>query len=458
MGGDGAVKAAGAADAGRERTRAAGSGGVWGIYFAFAIALSPVVMPIGTLQLEVVDAFNVLALATFAVLVLTRQIELRAPFAAGVFVVLVGSLVAMVNAQSVPAAVLALTQDAYLYLWFIMLVSVMRLRGELVALRIGWVAVSCVVAIIGFADIMGSGNTTLTGIVGPKGERATATFPDPNMCADYLGMSFFLLLSLGNHVGRAWRWIASAILLAAIVATKSNGGALSLMVGLVVWTIVRGRTTRFPLPALTGVTLFVVSLVLAGWWMASGLGVGTRQLENLEKHSFLARAEHSSQGRFKIWRQLEATLQKAPLGIGPGNSAWMPVTVEGRERPHSMYSKEAHSDYLAYMIERGPLGILALLFVLGQTFGMVRTIWKRRLRAGQADPATGALVAGLAGALACSAVHSLTIERLHFRHFWLLLAIVCALADTARIRRVANAVVEAPARGEAPEPLAVARA
>jgi hypothetical protein len=35
---------------------------------------------------------------------------------------------------------------------------------------------------------------------------------------------------------------------------------------------------------------------------------------------------------------------------------------------------------------------------------------------------------------------------------------VCALADTARIRRVANAVVEAPARGEAPEPLAVARA
>ena len=458
MGGDVAVKAPAAADAGRERTRTAGGGGGWGIYFAFVIALAPVVMPIGTLQLEVVDAFNVLALAAFAVLVLTRQIEPRAPFAAGAFVVLVGSLIAMVNAQSVPAAVLALVQDAYLYLWFIMLVSVMRLRGELVALRIGWVAVSCVVAIIGFVVIMVNGNTTLAGIVGPKGARATATFPDPNMCADYLGMSFFLLLSLGDHVGRAWRWIATAILLAAIVATKSNGGALSLLVGLVVWTVVRGRTTRFPLPALTGVALFVVSVGLAGFWMATGLGVGTHELENLQKHSFLARAQHSSQGRFKIWRQLEATLQKAPLGIGPGNSAWMPVTVEGRERPHSMYSKEAHSDYLAYMIERGPLGILALLFVMVQTFGMVRTIWMRRLRAGRADRATGALVAGLAGALACSAVHSLTIERLHFRHFWLLLAIVCALAETARIRRASPAAVDVPAHGRAPQPMAVAQA
>jgi hypothetical protein len=82
----------------------------------------------------------------------------------------------------------------------------------------------------------------------------------------------------------------------------------------------------------------------------------------------------------------------------------------------------------------------------------------RRVRAGTADRGTGALVAALAGALACSAVHSLTIERLHFRHFWLLLAIVCALAETTRAARVRPAADASPEQARPPEPLAVARA
>jgi O-antigen ligase len=253
------------------------------------------------------------------------------------------------------------------------------------------------------------------------------------------------------------RWGAGALLLATIVATKSNGGALSLFVGLVVWALVRARTTRFPLPALAGVALFVVSIVLAAGWMTAGLGVGARAIERIESHSFLARAGHSSEGRFKIWRQLEQTLRRAPLGIGPGNSRWVPLTVEGRERPHSMYSKEAHSDYLAYAIERGPLAVLALLFLVWQAFAKVNEVWKRRVSAGRVDPAAGALVAALAGALTCSAVHSLTLERLHFRHFWILLAMICALAQTTR-PRARQTVPAEPEHEKSAEPLAVARA
>jgi hypothetical protein len=78
------------------------------------------------------------------------------------------------------------------------------------------------------------------------------------------------------------------------------------------------------------------------------------------------------------------------------------------------------------------------------------------VRAGVTDSATGALVAALAGALAASAVHSLTIERLHFRHFWLLLAIVCALAETTR--RTRSKPVAAPESEEPAERLAVASA
>jgi O-antigen ligase len=431
----------------------------WGPYLALVVLLAPVVVPAAPAQLAILDAFNVIALAAFAVAYLTRRITLRAPFAAGALVITLGSLIATVNAESPSAAAFTLAQDAYLYVWFVMLVSVLRTRGDLVALRMGWVAVGCAVALWGFfVLVVFHGNTTIAGIVGPKGTRLLSTFKDPNMCADYLGMSFFVLLSLGRHVGRGLRWGAAAIMVAAIVATKSNGGALSLAVGLCVWGLVRARTMRLPMPAIAGAALFAISLVAGGAWMISSLGVGAGELHKLQAHSFLARAAHSSQGRFKIWNQLEASMQKAPLGIGPGNSRWMSVTVAGRERAHSFYSKEAHSDYLAYAIERGPLAILVLLALVVQCFVLVRRVWRRRERGGRADPMAGALVAGLAGALACSAVHSLTIERLHFRHFWLLLAMVCAFADSARSRRESVAVAATPARAENAEPLAVASA
>jgi len=443
---------------GREPGRARRGLDGWGIYLAFVVTLMPIVVPIGTFQLALLDGPNVIALAVFAVGVLSRKILLRSPFAAGAFVILLGSLIAIVNAVSPSASLLALFQDFYLYLWFAMLVSVLSVRGDLIGLRIAWTGLAAVVAIIAIVNlIFFKGNTTLMGILGPKGARATGTFSDPNMCADYLGMSLFMVMSLGRHMARVLRWTIGVLLVAAIIATKSNGGALSLFVGLVVWAVVRARTVRFPAPAIAAAALLTVSLVLSAWWMTSGLGMSS-QLEGLQSHSFLGRATHSSKGRLKIWTQLEQTLRNSPLGIGPGNSRWISLTVEGRERPNSMYSKEAHSDYLAYLIERGPLGILALLFVLWQAFAKVRQVWMRRVRAGTADPAASALVASLAGALACSAVHSLTIERLHFRHFWLLLAIVCALAETHRAVKARPRADASPEDVKTTEPLAVARA
>jgi hypothetical protein len=50
----------------------------------------------------------------------------------------------------------------------------------------------------------------------------------------------------------------------------------------------------------------------------------------------------------------------------------------------------------------------------------------------------------MTGALVASAAHALTIEVLHFRHFWMLLAIVCAIeARTA----AGKADSRGPARG-----------
>ena len=87
----------------------------------------------------------------------------------------------------------------------------------------------------------------------------------------------------------------------------------------------------------------------------------------------------------------------------------------------------SHNDFLAYAIERGPLALIGLLALLAQAFLKLVDAWKKRGLTHPRKSAVGPLVAAAAGALVASSVHALTIEVLHFRHFWMLLAIVCAI-------------------------------
>jgi O-antigen ligase len=119
-----------------------------------------------------------------------------------------------------------------------------------------------------------------------------------------------------------------------------------------------------------------------------------------------------------------------PLGIGPGNSVLQAVPIGHRERPGmSFQAKEAHSDYVAYAIERGPIGLL------GQVLWVLASLALVLGGAGVADPRRSAIVrAAMVGGLLASATHSVVIEKLHFRHYWLFLALACALAAGERFR------------------------
>jgi O-antigen ligase len=114
------------------------------------------------------------------------------------------------------------------------------------------------------------------------------------------------------------------------------------------------------------------------------------------------------------------------MGIGPGNSGALTVGIADRVRPDSYRAKEAHSDYLGYAIERGPLGILGLIGFTVSTFLHVAGFWRHSRRgSGIASRRARLWTASMAAVLAASALHSVVIERLHFRHFWLFVALVC---------------------------------
>jgi O-antigen ligase len=145
----------------------------------------------------------------------------------------------------------------------------------------------------------------------------------------------------------------------------------------------------------------------------------------MQSRSVLGRAGHSSEGRVHIWQSLLRRYVEKPLGIGPGNSAELQLSAEERERPDSMLSKEAHNDYLAYLIERGPLALLGLLILKLLALGKVVGWWRRRVSAGERSG--GVLAAAALAALMASSAHSITLETMHFRHEWLFLALVCSM-------------------------------
>src|SRR5436190_7919924 len=206
----------------------------WGLWALFSVALAPVVRPMGPGQTAIVDGINAIAFLAFAAIVLVHRVPLRFPFVMPIFFISVGSLIAMTNASSIGNALLAILQDAYLYLWFVMLVEVLRRRGgDSRDLRIAWVVVTNVVAVVCIVQAIGFHEGFPRTLLSPKGFRTFGPLYNPNMCADFLVLSAFMMLGLRRQAP-AWLLGPSAALwLVAFLSTKSNGGLVGLVSGLV---------------------------------------------------------------------------------------------------------------------------------------------------------------------------------------------------------------------------------
>lgn len=423
-------------------TPARGRRDSWWLFLFLTIVLVPVVVPTGPAESAIVDIVSIVALPLYVATVLVRRRPLTVPFLIPIFMISVGSLVATINAIEPGDAYLAMAQDLYLFAWFVVLVNLLRDGRNLTTFRVIWMWTANAIALYGIYRVLTVTHMGLVGLISPRGFRAISTFYDPNMCADYLVLSLFVVIGLGEEIGRFVRWGSIGLLLVGILATKSNGGLTSLGVGLAAWLLVRAWTLRISPAGLAALGLLGASLVLGGFWVVKGMGVGEAELTQVTESSVLGRAGHSSEGRFHIWGTLLKRYARTPLGIGPGNSQSVPLSAEERERPNSLMSKEAHNDYLAYLIERGPLALLGLLFLKLGAFRRVTHWWRRRVRQGYRTG--GVFIAASFAALVASSVHSLTLETLHFRHEWLFLAMVCALDGM---------VFRARAEGEAPATL-----
>ena len=411
------------------RVRAKGGDGAraldgrgWDRYLLAVVALMPFVSGVGGTPLAWPDLLNLAALAVFAAAVLAHRIRLEVPLLPAILVAATGSVLAVTDAESVAASALTLVQDAYLFAWAVALVALLRRRGELLAVRRTTVLVAVAVALACLAESWTHGVHGLGSLLAPSGHRSSASFGNANMAADFLLLGAFTLLGLEGRMRRPLAAAAFALLVAGILTTRSNGPLIALTSGLLAWSLWRARAHGAPIVRLAGVVSLAAAALLVAVWLVAGVGVGGTWLRSIAERTLFARVEHSSETRERIWGRLEHRLEAHPLGIGPGNSSAGDVEIGERERKGTLRSKEAHSDYLAYTVERGALGVAGLL--AGIAFLGARVLRGRRaLDARTGDPRLGASMhAACVGAFVALLVQSTVIEQLHFRHVWWLVA------------------------------------
>jgi hypothetical protein len=117
----------------------------WRLYLALAAVLAPLCVPAGPGQSAVLDVVNLVALAVFFVVTMAGQ-KLRVPLAVPMLIIGAGSLLATMGAPSVKLVALSLSQDFYLFAWFVVLVNVLRTERDLRLVRVACMWTGAIVA------------------------------------------------------------------------------------------------------------------------------------------------------------------------------------------------------------------------------------------------------------------------------------------------------------------------
>jgi hypothetical protein len=364
-----------------------------------ALLLAMCVFGTGFGEPKLVENFTVvdLAIAGLGVVMVlnavagtTRVADVARRLAPAATLILVGTVVASMHVGLTRWIVGDLVRDLGIALAFIAAVDVARREG-LPALR--W----CGLALAASTTIV-SAHLTLF----DSGLRARATFPNPNVAGHFLATAVIGLQALPM---RPWlRRGVTVLALVALARTSSFGALLQVAVGTAALTAGRLRARPGHRPH-----VFAAGVVVAGVLAIVGVLFAPRVLPEENDGTALSssRLEKSAGGRFDIWGDGFRILSEHPLGVGPGSTNGLELLET---------EQELHNEPLAYLVERGPLGLAGFL-VLGVA------LWSIAARGGVAR----ALLVGFG-------LSSIVRETSHYRHLWVVLALALVADEHRRSR------------------------
>lgn len=413
-----------------------------------AVAVSGLVNPKAAAgNVAPVDIAMLLGICGVLLWALFGRVPVRLPYVVPMTALMSFGLLAAMLSRNPPQGALAVIQEIFLLCWCAAVATFCRTPRTLaLVLRTwavsatGWASLLILAVVTHQRELSGSGagnvtkNVDTSGLSG--GTRARLLFDHPNMAGNFFMVAVFIVVASGYPRNRLLRGGACVVLLVAMFLTGSNAAMVSLVVGAVVTAFLRLRARAGMVKATAFASVLVVVLGV-GWFEVAVPVVDAAQQSNIALlRNSLGRGVRSADARASLFlSQVHLYEHGSLLGIGPSG------TRDALGAAGAVAVKQAHNDYLGTLVERGPLGELALMLLLGAVGIRAAGVTRRPLspRLAEVVPIPAALV----GACAAFAATALTHEVLHYRWLWTLLALVAALH---RLNRE-----ESSADGGAPE-------
>ena len=393
---------------------------------AVYIAALPLLRPSGPVNSSPVDLVGVALLVAVANAWLRRRLVVLLPYGIAVAVFALGGVLGALHGPVPGAGLTAVVQDLVLLVLCACVASVAQSgAGRVLLVRVWAISGLCWGALLIAAYL--THIAALAGGGGRYGARATLTMGDPNMAANYLMLSLFMLYVARWPVGRYWRTLATLVMVGSIFLTGSNGALTAALVGVAVaavtsFCVARRLRTGIGLLALVGLVVVVLAAAPVAHWQSQVTAAADASSVPIV-HDSIGRQDQSSSTRHLLLDEsIQLFRSDAVVGTGPGSTKPM------LEANQAEYSKEAHDDYAAALVERGMLGLVGLALLIGATVQRLGVLTRRWAAGGRQLLPLGPM----AGAAAAIATSGMFYEVLHFRQVWVFLGLLAGSVGDRR--------------------------
>lgn len=300
---------------------------------------------------------------------------------------------------------------------------------ELILKAWTWAAViAAAAALIGYFGLLPGAYDLFT-----KYGRASGTFKDPNVLGPFLVPPLLYLVHIA--LTRPWHRMIGPLAIAAmlsfaVLVTFSRGAWMSLTAALLIFAYMTLLTSNRASTRLKLVALLIAGAIFAAGVISIALTSDYISDLFLQRSSLEMSYDTGPEGRFGGQEKAIGLITENPLGIG---------AQEFATRHHS---EEAHNVYLSVLLNAGWLGggiywiLVGLTIVLG---------FRHAMKASEAR--TLFLIAY--AAFVANALEGAIVDTDHWRHFYLLMAIIWGLMSAstqagAKLQRRAGRLAASP--------------
>jgi len=394
--------------------------GFW--IFVMLLLLLPVervAWPMGAVPADVALAATI---AFFWSIAWARHRRVAFPLLLPMWLIFVASSLATLFSPVPTTGMQTMIQEAYIYLGFASAANLLAWLDEENVHRLNkiWIIIACIEGVL---TVMGSLK------IGPSFlhqspfketyefeviQRALGTFSNPNPAAAYLMTTLFVLMATPWPRHPLLRLAVGGWLFLGIYATGSNAALGGTLVGLgfyfLYWILTQEdrQAMRLWIALGTLMAAVVIAPLLVGFSYSSLLQPSA-VLQSSLLATTVARVGSGVERRTDLLGIGWEFFSHNPLGVGPAGVS-------------AIFGVGLHTDYMAFLAERGVLGLIGLLLLI--TLTMACVLASARLAHGDRVRQLQAIALG--GGFVAYYVDAMAHEVFHTRSLWFLMAMIFA--------------------------------